>query len=229
MVDNPASHETYSKVIEPAGKQLGVDTKVFYVPAQSDWTVQAATVLAWKPDAIAGYIAGDALAALPAFRTAGFDGYFTAGSNVEIIPQLDPSVLKKVIFNSPYWVPDFTNIPSEVRPDIDAFNAYGKSDMGKTSSITQRQNGFYDALITAQVLTSLDKTTDPLTPQAVRTGLATSKGDREPFRTNGWDCSMPSWPKTTACGTGGINSSPNEKGVLVPLPGQPVDISALLP
>nr|BFE55588.1 hypothetical protein GCM10020063_001140 [Dactylosporangium thailandense] len=229
MVDNPASHETYDKVIEPAGKKLGLQAKVFYVPAQSDWTVQAATVLAWKPDAIAGYIAADALAALPAFRTAGFRGYFTAGSNVEIIPQLDASVLKKTIFNSPYYLPEFPEIPKDVQPDIDAFNTYAKSGIGKTSSISQRQNGFYVALVAARALTDLAEKADPLTAEAVHRGLATSKGDRQPFRTNGWDCSKPSWPGTTACGTGGINAEPNDGGLLVPLSGQPVDISAVLP
>ena len=229
MVDSPATHETYDNIIAPAGKKLGVETKVFYVPAQADWTVQSATVLAWGPDAIGTFVAADALAAVPAFRTAGFTGYITAGSNTEIISQLDSSVLTKVLFTSPYYLPEFSDIPEEVQPDIDAFNEYATSDMEKTSSITQRQTGFYTALITAQVLTDLGSKTDPLTAQAVHTGLATSKGDRQPFRTNGWDCSTPSWLNTTACGTGGVFAEPDDKGVLTPLPDQPVDISSVRP
>ncbi len=229
MVDNPASKATYDSVIEPAAEKLGLDVKVFYVPAQSDWSVQAATVLAYEPDAIAGYISADALAAVPALRSSGFTGYITAGSNVEIIPQLDSSVLDKVLFTAPYFQPDFADIPEEVQPDVDAFNEYATADMDDTSSITQRQNGFYTALITAQVLTQIGSDAEPLTAEAVHAGLATSKGDREPFRTNGWDCANPSWPDTTACATGGINAEPNGDGVLTPLPDQPVDISALLP
>ncbi|MGW6797025.1 ABC transporter substrate-binding protein, partial [Streptomyces chartreusis] len=105
MVDNPPSHDTYRKVIEPAAAKLNLKTKVFYVPAQSDWTVQSATVLAWGPDAISTYVAADSLAAVPAFRSAGFAGYISAGANTEIIPQLDPSIRDKVLFSAPYYLP----------------------------------------------------------------------------------------------------------------------------
>lgn len=229
MVDAPTSHETYDDIIAPAAEELGVETKVFYVPAQSDWTVQAATVLAWEPDAIATYVAADALAAVPAFRTAGFGGYITAGSNIEIIPQLDAAVLEKTLFSASYYLPEFSDIPEEVQPDIDAFNAYATADMDETSSITQRQTGFYTALMAAYVLTDIGSDTDPLTAEAVHAGLATSSGERQPFRTNGWDCANPSWPGTTACGTGNVYATPDEEGVLAPLPDQPVDISAVLP
>jgi branched-chain amino acid transport system substrate-binding protein len=228
MVDAPTSHDTYDKIIEPAGEQLGVETKVFYVPAQSDWTVQAATILAWGPDAIGAYVAADALAAVPALRSAGFSGYITAGSNTEIIPQLDASVLDKVLFSAPYYLPEFADIPADVQPDIDAFDQYNP-EMKKDSSITQRQTGFYTAMMAAELLTYVDGTTDPLTAAAVYAGAPTWKGDREPFRTNGWDCSAPSWPNTTACGTGNVYASPGSDGKLSPLPDQPVDISAVLP
>ncbi|MFI5953923.1 ABC transporter substrate-binding protein [Cryptosporangium sp. NPDC051539] len=228
MVDAPASHETYDKLIQPAGVKLGLQTKVFYVPAQADWTVQSATILAWKPDAISTFVAADALAAVPAFRSAGFTGYVTAGSNTEIIPQLDPSVLDKVLFISPYYLSEFSDIPAAVRPDIDAFTAY-TADLPKGGSVSQRQTGFYTAVIAAEVLRDIGAKTDPLTAAAVHTGLATSKGDRQPFRTNGWDCTKPSWPGTTACGTGNIYATPGADRKLAPLPDQPVDIAAVLP
>lgn len=228
MVDAPTSHETYDTIIAPAGEQLGIETKVFYVPAQSDWTVQAATVMAWEPDGIATYVAADALAAVPAFRSAGFSGYITAGSNIEIIPQLDASVLEKTLFSASYYLPEFADIPAEVQPDIDAFTEYN-SDLEKGSSITQRQTGFYTALMAAMVLTDIGSDTDTLTAEAVHEGMATSQGDRQPFRTNGWDCATPSWPDTTACGTGNVYAETNDEGVLEPLPDQPVDISAVLP
>ncbi|MDQ7905236.1 ABC transporter substrate-binding protein [Phytohabitans sp. ZYX-F-186] len=228
MVDNPTSHETYDKVISPAAVKLGLETKVFYVPAQSDWTVQSATVLAWGPDAISTYVAADALAAVPAFRSAGFSGHITAGSNTEIIPQLDPSVLDKVLFSAPYYLPEFADIPAEVRGDIDAFAEY-TSGLPKDGSVTQRQTGFYTALMAAQLLRDVGTKTDPLTAEVVHAGVKTWKGDRQPFRTNGWDCSKPSWPGTTACGTGNVYATPGADRTLAPLPDQPVDISAVLP
>lgn len=228
MVEAPSSHATYDDVIAPAAERLGVETKVFYVPAQADWTVQAATVLAWGPDAIATYVAADALAAVPAFRTAGFSGYITAGSNIEIIPQLDGSLLDKVLFSASYYLPEFADIPAEVQPDIDAFVEY-TSDLPKDGSLSQRQTGFYTALMAAHLLQDVGGDTDPLTAEAVYEGAKTWKGDREPFRTNGWDCSAPSWPGTTACGSGNVYASAGEDGVLAPLPNQPVDISAILP
>lgn len=229
MVDAPTSHETYDAIIEPAGEKLGIETKVFYVPPQSDWTVQAATVLAWEPDGIATYVAADALAAVPALRSSGFTGYITAGSNIEIIPQLDASVLDKTLFSASYYLPEFADIPAEVQPDIDAFNEYATDDMDETSSITQRQTGFYTALIAAQVLSDIGADGAELTAETVHTGLATSTGERQPFRTNGWDCANPSWPDTTACGTGNVYAQPDADGALAPLPDQPVDISAVLP
>lgn len=228
MVDNPASHETYRKVIEPAAARVELTTKVFYVPAQSDWTVQSATVLAWGPDAISTYVAADSLAAVPAFRSAGFAGYISAGANIEIVPQLDESVREKVLFSAPYYLPEFTDPPAEVKKDLDAFNAY-TSKMPEDGSVTQRQTGFYTALMAAQLLRDVGTTTDPLTAEAVHTGVRTWKGERQPFRSTGWDCSEPTWPGTTACGSGNVYATPGEGGTLAPLPDQPVDIAAVLP
>ncbi|MFE0358924.1 ABC transporter substrate-binding protein [Streptomyces nigra] len=228
MVDNPASHDTYRKVIEPAAARLKLKTKVFYVPAQSDWTVQAATVLAWGPDAISTYVAADSLAAVPAFRSAGFAGYISAGANTEIIPQLDASVRDKVLFSAPYYLPEFTDPPAEVKKDLDAFAVY-TSKLPKDGSVTQRQTGFYTALLAAQLLRDVGTGTDALTAETVHAGVKTWKGERQPFRSTGWDCSTPTWPGTTACGSGNVYATPGKGGKLSPLPDQPVDIAAVLP
>lgn len=228
MVENPASHATFDDVIKPAAGRLGVDVKVFFVPAQADWTVQSATVLSYKPDAIATYVAAEALGAIPAFRTSGFGGYITAGSNIEIVPQLDGGLLDKVLFSASYYLPEFADIPADVKPDIDAFERY-TADLDKKGSITQRQTGFYTALMAAQLIRDVTKDADAVTAEVVHEGAKTWKGDREPFRTNGWDCAKPSWPNTTACGTGNVYASADKDGVLAPLPDQPVDISAILP
>ncbi|MDH6522838.1 branched-chain amino acid transport system substrate-binding protein [Streptomyces sp. SAI-090] len=228
LVDNPASHDTYRSVIEPAATKLKLTTKVFYVPAQSDWTVQSATVLAWGPDAISTYVAAEGLAAVPAFRSAGFSGYITAGANTEIIPQLDPGVLQKVLFSAPYYLPEFADPPAKVKKDLDIFEAY-TSNLPKKGSVTQRQTGFYTALMAGQLLRDVGAKTSPLTAQAVHSGLRTWKGEREPFRLNGWDCSAATWPGTTACGFGNVYATPGKDRVLEPLPDQPVDMSAVLP
>ncbi|GAA1865749.1 hypothetical protein GCM10009836_52620 [Pseudonocardia ailaonensis] len=229
MVDAPTSHQSYDQIIAPAGTKLGLTTKVFYVPAQSDWSVQTATVLAWGPDALATYVAGDALAAVPAFRSAGFTGYISAGANIEIIPTLDSATLDKVLFNAPFYLPEFTSIPAAVQPDIDAFTEY-TSGLPAGGSVTQRQTGFYTALMAAQALRDIGgDRTDTLTPEAVHTGMATWKGAREPFRTNGWDCAKPTWPGTTACGSGNVYAAAGADKKLAPLPDQPVDISSVRP
>ena len=165
---------------------------------------------------------------VPAFRSAGFKGYITAGSKTEIIPQLQSSVLEKVLFSASFYLPEFSDIPADVQGDIDAFQKY-TSALPKVGSVTQRQTGFYTAVMAAQLLRDVDTKTGPLTAQAVHAGAATWKGDREPFRTNGWNCASPSWPGTTACGTGNVYATPGAQGKLAPLPDQPVDISAVLP
>ena len=228
MVENPASHATFDDVISPAAERLGVEVKVFYVPQQADWTVQSATVLAWEPDGIATYVAAEALGAIPAFKTGGFEGYITAGSNIEIVPQLDGALLEKVLFSASYYLPEFADIPDEVQSDIDAFTRY-TADLDEEGSITQRQTGFYTALMAAQLVRDVSVDEDTVTAELVYDGAKTWSGDREPFRTNGWDCANPSWPGTTACGTGNVYASADEDGVLAPLPDQPVDISAILP
>ncbi|WP_344422593.1 ABC transporter substrate-binding protein [Pseudonocardia ailaonensis] len=228
MVDAPASHQSYDKIIGPAAAKLGLTAKVFYVPAQSDWSVQAATVLAWGPDALSTYVAADGLAAIPAFRSAGFTGYITAGSNVEIVPQLDSSVLNKVLFSAPYYLPEFANIPAAVQPDIDAFTKY-TAGLPAGGSVTQRQTGFYTVLMAAQALRDFSAKSDTLTAESVRTAMSTWKGDREPFRTNGWDCAKPTWPGTTACASGNVYATPGADKKLAPLPDQPVDISSVKP
>jgi len=228
MVDAPTSHQSYDTIIAPAAAKLGVTTKVFYVPAQSDWTVQSASVLAWGPDALSTFVAADGLAAIPAFRAAGFSGYITAGANIEIVPQLDASVLEKVLFSAPYYLPEFADVPAEVQTDIDAFTTY-TAGLPAGGSVTQRQTGFNIALLAGQALRDFGAKTDPLTAEAVHAAMATWKGAREPFRTNGWDCAAPPWPGTTACATGNVYATPGADKKLTPLPDQPVDITAVRP
>jgi branched-chain amino acid transport system substrate-binding protein len=222
MVEAPPSHAAYDNIIKPANDKLGVESKVFYAAAGSDIAVTAQSALGYKPDAVASYLSADTVALVPALRSAGFTGYITAGSNVEIVPQLDAKTLEKVLFVSALYLPESANFPAAVQSDVDAFNEYMKQ-VPETKNTTQRQTGFYIALMAAKLLQ--DTKADPLTAEAVHAFAPTWKGDREPFRTNGWDCSKPTWPGTTACGSGYIYVSADQNKKLQPLPNQPVDVS----
>jgi branched-chain amino acid transport system substrate-binding protein len=228
MVDNAASRASYDKIIEPAGKKIGVTTKAFYFPAGTDWAVLSATILSWGADAVTLYAASEALPAVQAFRSAGFDGYIDVGSNTDIIPQLDESMLEKVTFNSPVYPPSASEFPEGVKDDIATFNRFTKS-LQKDGNESRLQSGFYTAVMTADALRQIAETNDSLTAKVVHDGMATIKGDRQIFRTVGYDCSTPTWPNTTACGTGSLYFTGNKDGKLEPLPNQPVDISAVLP
>jgi branched-chain amino acid transport system substrate-binding protein len=222
MVEAPASHAAYDGIIKPANDKLGLESKVFYAAAGSDMAVTAQSALAFKPDAIVSLLSSDTIAFIPAVRSQGFTGYITAGANVEVIPQLDAKTLDKVIFNTPFFLPEFASIPAAAQPDLAAFAKYMEGTPS-TKNTTQRQTGFYTAVMAADLLQQTKA--EPLTAEAVHTFAPTWKGDREFFRSNGWDCSKPTWPGTTACGSGYIYATPGPDKKLAPLPNQPVDVS----
>ncbi|WP_236792226.1 ABC transporter substrate-binding protein [Amycolatopsis sp. GM8] len=228
MVDAAASHQSYDTIIAPAAQKIGVQTKVFYYPKQVEWTTEAATVMAAKPDAVTLWSDGTAaLAAVSALRSGGFSGQIDAGANTEIIGKLSTSVLKNVNFNAPVYQTDFASFPPAVQQDMDIFNRYMKKDASNVVSQAQAQQGFYAAVLAADSLRQIPG--DQLTAKTVRDGMGKVKGEREIFRTAGYDCSTPTWPGTTACATGGIYATPNSDKKLVPLPNQPVDISSVRP
>lgn len=228
MVDAPASHESYDTIIAPAARKVGITTKVFYYPQQVDWTTEAATVMAVKPDAVTLWSdGGAALAAISQLRSAGFTGQINAGANTEVMTKLSTSVLKNVNFSAPVYQPEFASFPPAVQKDMDVFYAYLKKDASNVVSESQAQQGFYAAVLAADALAQIPG--GPLTAQSVKAGMAKVKGDREIFRSTGYDCAKPTWPGTTACATGEIFATPNSAKKLVPLANQPVDVSAVLP
>lgn len=228
MVDNAASRASYDDIIEPAGEKLGIKTKAFYFPAATDWAVMSATILSWGADAVSLYAASEAVPAVQALRGSGFTGYIDVGSNTDIIPQLDSSMLEKVTFNATIYPPSAVEFPDEIKPDMDAFNRY-TAKLQEDHNPTQLQQGFYDAVMAADVLRQIGGSDAELTAKAVHDGMPTVKGDRQIFRMNGYDCSKPTWPGTTACATGSSYFTADEDGKLTPLPDQPVDISEILP
>ncbi|WP_236794720.1 ABC transporter substrate-binding protein [Amycolatopsis sp. GM8] len=227
MVDNAANHATYTTIIAPAAQKLGMTSKVFYSPAQADWTTLSATVLATSPDAISLSVnTPDALAAVTALRANGFAGQIDAFANSDIIPQLKGNLTKNVNFESSIYQPTMVGVPAKAQADIDIFNAYMKKDGAAVKAVQQAQLGFFDAVQAADKLRQIQA--DPLTAKAVHDGIGTTKGSTM-FSTNGYDCSKPAWPGTTSCFTGQIFSTPTGKGMLAPLANQPIDSSVVRP
>ncbi len=228
MVDNAASHATYTGIIAPAGVKLGLTTKVYYYPTQADWTSLSATILSTKPDAVSLFTDDpDALAAVPAFRSAGFTGYIDAGGNSDIAAKLSTDVLKNVMFTSSFYGYNFTDLPAKVQADVDTFNKYIKKDGPNVQAMNQAQQGYFIAVEAADMLRQIKA--DPLTAQAVHDGIGTTSGTTQVFRTSPWDCAKPSWPGTTACASGAFFAITNSSKQLVALPNQPVDISSVRP
>ncbi|WP_236792289.1 ABC transporter substrate-binding protein [Amycolatopsis sp. GM8] len=227
MVDTAATRSNYDNIIAPAAAKLGMTAKVFYYPTQADWTSLAATIAATNPDAVTLWTTGaDALAAVPALRSVGFNGTINAGSNNEIIPRLDASVLQNVNFTSTFYSTDFASVPPKVKQDLDAFSYYIKKDGPNVQAMAQAQQGFYVAVQAADMLRQIK--TDPLTAKAVHDGMGATKGG-EIFRTTGYDCSKPTWPNSTACASGLLFAKVNGDKKLETLPDQPVDVTAVRP
>jgi hypothetical protein len=217
-------------VITPTAKKLGIEIAPFFYPTQADWTTLAATILASNPDAVSLPAAEDSvcLAAVPALREAGFKGYIHASSCSEIIDKLPIEQLTNVISHNEFYYPTFTSIPAKPQADIDTFMKYIKRDFPAYTSLVYTQLGFHVAVQAADVLRQIPG--DKITAKDVKDGISKTKGG-EFFRDsgNGYDCSKPSWPGATACGTGLIFTKITADRRKEPLPDQPVDVSKVRP
>jgi branched-chain amino acid transport system substrate-binding protein len=229
MADLPTSHSLDSDVIQPTAKKLGMEVKAFYYPTTVDWTTFAATILATGPDAVSFPAAEDqvCLAAVPALRSAGFEGYIHASSCSEIIDKLDADTLQKVINHNEYYYPTFTSIPAKAQADIDTFLRYIERDHPDYKSLVYTQLGFHIAVQAADMLRQVS---GDITAQSVKQTLPTTKGEMF-FRDagDGYDCAGDNWPGTTACSSSEFFTeiTPDKKKQL--LPGQPPDLSAARP
>ena len=230
QADLPAAHTFFDTVAKPTAAKLGMDIAPFYYPTQADWTTLAATILASNPDAVSLPAAEDSvcLAAVPALRSAGFKGYIHASSCSEIIDKLDAATLTNVISHNEFYYPTFTSIPAKAQSDIDTYMKYIKRDFPDFKSLVYTQLGFHVAVQAADILRQMPG--DPITAKDVHDNIAKAKGG-EFFRdsNNGYDCSKPSWPGTTACGTGLIFTKITADKAKEPLPDQPVDVSGVRP
>ena len=105
---------------------------------------------------------------------------------------------------------------------------YIKRDFPNFTSLVYTQLGFHVAVQAADILRQIPG--DEITAKDVKDNIATTKGG-EFFRDadNGYDCSKPSWPGATACGTGLIFTKITADRAKEPLPDQPVDVSSVRP
>lgn len=224
LADVPANHDVMSKTVEPAAESLGLETSPFFYPAPTDWTSFAATVLASKPDAIELFATdADCLGAVPAFRSLGFSGVISAGNCAVLADKLDASQLKDVIISNSQFNATMKPIPEGPQADIDTFERYTANS--KIENVNQAMQGFAVATWASDLLNHVE---GDVTAKTVKAALPKAKGKLF-FRDNGYDCSTPTWPGTTACGTGFIFTKVSSDGTNEVLPGQPLDLSAVRP
>lgn len=224
LVDVPAQRAVMDEVVLPAAERLDIKVKPYFYSTPTDWTSFGATVIADHPDAISFFgVEADCRGAIPALRSLGFDGTIHAGSCSTLVDQFTPAELENVIVSNAFYTESMTPVPDEVQDQIDIYRQYSEGADVKESG--QAMQGFIAAVWVADMLAQVK---GKVTSASVKQGLATAKGKLF-FRTNGYDCSAPTWPGTTACGSGFFFTKINDKGETEVLPGQPVDVSAVLP
>jgi branched-chain amino acid transport system substrate-binding protein len=228
LVDVPPSHAAFDDIVAPAAQRINMKIKAFYIPTQTDWGTQAASILASGADGISLFTgSGSNQAGVQALRAAGYKGPINAGADTSIMAGLSTAELKNVNFALNQYTPEVADLPADVKTELDAFTKYtAKYDLpaGKQAGAVQ---GWYAGRIAAEALKQVKG--DNLTAADVYAAMPTIKGSSQPLRPSGYDCSKPTWPGTSACGTGAFYASPNTDKKLVLLPNQPVDISSVRP
>ncbi len=220
LADVPAMRPVFD-IAKAAADKLGIELEAYYYAQPTDWTTFAATVVSAGPDSVAMFgVDADYLAAVPAFRQAGFTGQFNA-STLGAVDQLPADMRKDVVVAFPYYNVDMVSgVPDEAKADIDVFEAAlkGNDALGRPGPA---RIGFFMAVQAADALRQVD---DPTSAAAVFEQAPKAKGHAF-FTDQDYDCSTPSWPDTTSCLGLTIYASINEDGKLDVIPGQPFDLS----
>ena len=223
LADVPSMHSVFESV-ETTAESMGLEVEAYYYAQPTDWTTYAATVLSGGADAISMFgVDADYLAAIPAFRTAGYTALFNANTFAQV-EALDPSLRENVVVATSYYNSDMLNdIPAAAQADIDIYERFAASI--DSDRPTPPRTGFYIAVMAADILRQVD---DPTSAEAVNKQAPMAHG-RTFFTDTGYDCATPSWPDTTSCVGVTIYSKLTEDGKFEVLPGQPVDMSAVRP
>jgi branched-chain amino acid transport system substrate-binding protein len=226
QADLPSAHADYTRVVVPVAKKVGVKVRAFYYPTTADWTSLAATILADSPDAVDFPAAEDSvcLSAIPALRSAGFSGTIHASSCSEI-SQLPYSELKNVINHNEFYYPTMTSIPPKPKSDLSIYLSYMKRDDPTFQSLVYTQLGFFIAVEAASVLTQVK---GPVTAKSVTATIPHASGPKF-FTTTDYNCATPTWPGTSACGSGEIFTTWTPNKLKSVLPFSPIDVSGVKP
>ena len=183
---------------KPTADKLGLEVQPFYYDDTTDWTTFAATVLSTNPDGIDMPAAQDAecLAAIPAFRNAGFEGTLHASSCAEYVDKLPIEQATGIINHNEFFYPTMEEdkIPAKAKSDLAIFDKYMKRDVPNLNSIVYGQLGFHIAVQAADMLRQVE---GEITPESVAAAMPTTKGPMF-FRESGYDCSENYWPPDSA-------------------------------
>jgi branched-chain amino acid transport system substrate-binding protein len=229
LQQNVASAKAYFDTVEkPTADKLGLKLTPFYYDDTTDWTTFAATVLSTNPDGVDFPAAQDShcLAAIPAFRNAGFEGTIHASSCSEYVDKLPIDQAEGIVNHNEFYYPTMDKIPAKPKSDLAIFDRYMKKDVPNLKSIVYGQLGFHIAVQAADMLRQVK---GDITPQTVRATMPTTKGPMF-FRESGYDCSKNYWPPdSAACSSEVIYTQLNKDKVKVILPLNPVSTDAVRP
>ena len=220
----------YEQVHKPVAAKIGLQVSPFYYDDTTDWTTFAATILSTNPDGIDMPAAQDAecLAAIPAFRNAGFKGTIHASSCAEYVDKLPIDQAEGIINHNEFYYPtmDPAKIPAKPKNDLAIFDRYMKRDVPDLSSIVYGELGFHIAVQAADMLRQVK---GDITPASVKATMPTTKGPMF-FRDSGYDCSKNYWPPdSAACSSEVIYTRLNKDKVKEILDINPISTDAVKP
>jgi branched-chain amino acid transport system substrate-binding protein len=229
MVLNAASAKAYyDSVIKPIAQKLNLTVDPYYYESTTDWATLAATVLSTNPDGIDFPSAEESvcLAAIPAFRNAGFTKTLHASECSNYVDQLPLNQVEGIVNDNLLYFETFTSIPPKVQHDFDIFNRYMARDVPKLTSQVYGEFGFHIAVQVADMLRQIQ---GDITPQTVAQTMPKTKGPMF-FRDTGYDCSQNYWPPdSSACSSNMIYTRTNKDRKKELLDINPIDASAVRP
>jgi branched-chain amino acid transport system substrate-binding protein len=229
IVDLPSGKAAYEEAVAPTAETLGLDVEPFYyVQASVDWTSFAATVMATNPDAVDMVAPTDAdcTAAVQAFRGAGYEGIIHAGSCVEFRSSLDQDMVEGIINHNNFYESGMDDIPAKVQGDLDIYREFMEEGAPDAVDTVYGPLGFSIAVDAAAMLRQVPEA--DMNPAGVKAALAGATGVKF-FTESPFDCSSPTWPGTSACGSEVLFSRNLGEGDLEILEFAPVDISPVVP
>ncbi|MET0931033.1 MAG: ABC transporter substrate-binding protein [Aeromicrobium sp.] len=218
VIDFPAAHDYFDKLIVPAGKAQGLEITPQYVAQGSiNSEVLAARELATKPDA-AGVLQlaeADCTGLLKALRTQGFKGTLLPGPCTEFIDDMGAQAEGAALLTRA-WVPKTkTYAPADVQKQLDAFETSMKN-VGKEADINSiRAVSVFAGLVTLSDV--LGDISGDVTAKSVTTQLEGLK-DFPAFLQGTITCDGKAWASSPgACSSQVLYVEVQKDGTLKPI------------